>query len=310
MVEDSPGGELPNVTPFILQAKYGKDETSCRDAGAKVIESLTRYGRYSVLIDLCKDEGTPPFLAEEARNNILAAAMTACKNSGTLTPLQDVAVRQDVPLVIALHAGAALVMRYSEPYDEKALWDILTDKRYHDKACSAAGEAIMKQAEKELKFSTLFNLATSPDVIYEVKKPAGLLLIKLAVEQGNYPILLAMEGQKSLPVDIRIALEDQVQAAAMTSIELAYAAKDFAILTDISEDGRLPVSIRGKAMGCLHDSMPPTPEPEAAERPDPVMTAELMMRLGVSAGAVHTSVAPPASSERPTFREPPARRKH
>jgi hypothetical protein len=309
MVVTVPGDELPNVTPLILQAKYGKDEATCRAAGAKVIESLTVHGRYSVLIDLCKDEGTPPFLAEEARNNILAAAMVACKNSGILSPLQDVAVRQDVPLVIALHAGAALVMRYSEPYDEKALWDILTDKRYHDKACSAAGEAIMNQAEKERKFSTLFNLATSPDVIYEVKKPAGLLLIKLAVEQGNYPVLLSLEGQKSLPVDIRIALEDQVQAAAMTSIELAYAAKDFAILTDVSEDGRLPVSIRGKAMGCLHDSMHPTPQTAVTERPDAQMTAELMLRLGKQAGAVHSSIAPPVSTERPTFREPRARPK-
>lgn len=309
MVETVPGGELPNVTPLILQAKYGKDEATCRAAGAKVIESLTSHGRYSVLIDLCKGEDTPPFLAEEARDHILEAAMTACKNSGTLSPLQDVAVRQDVPLVVALHAGVALVMRYSEPYDEKALWDILTDSRYHDKANSEAGNAIMERAEKELKFSMLFKLATDANVLYEVKKPAGLLLIKLAVEHGNYPVLLAMGGQKILPVDIRIALEDKVEAAAKAAIVLAYAAKDFAILTDISEDGRLPVSIRGKAMGCMHDSMRPTSQHAAAQLPDPLMTAQLMMRLGVSAGAVHSSVAPPASSERPTFREPRARPK-
>jgi hypothetical protein len=301
MAQTNPGDELPNVIPLILQAKYGKDEETCRAAGARVIESLREHGRYSVLIDLCKDVGTPPFLAEEARNNILAAAIVAGKNSGTNLPLQDVATRQDVPLEIALHAGVSLVMRYSEPYDEAALWGVLTDPRYHDEARTEAGTAICASAEKCLKYSTLFNLATVQAIPYDVKKPAGLLLIRVAAELGNYPVLLALSAQKSLPVDIRIALEDKVEAAAMTAIELAYAGKDHDILTDISGDNRLPASIRGKAKGCLHDSMHERPV-SASGAPDPQMTAELMYRLGKGAGAVRSSIEPPPLEKHPISR--------
>jgi hypothetical protein len=288
----NPGEALPSIAPFILKAKYGKDEETCRSAGAMVIESLLGQGRYSVLIDLCRDAGSPPFLAEEARKNILAAAMVACKNSGTNLPLQDVATRQDVPVDIAAHAGVFLAIRLSDPYDEKALCGVLKDTRYPDEARAEAGNAIMSHAEKELTFSTLMDLVASPDVIYEVKKPAGHLLIRLAVERGNYPVLISLSSQKSLPIDLRIALEDKVQMAAITAIELAYAEKDFSILTDISDDARLPASIRGKAMGCLHDSMHEKPA-SASGAPDPQMTAELMYRLGKGAGAVRSSIEPP-----------------
>ncbi|MFH0884852.1 MAG: hypothetical protein V1861_04025 [Candidatus Micrarchaeota archaeon] len=297
MDESKPGEEVPNVSPFILQAKYGKDEASCRAAGAKAIESLRDYGRYSVLIDLSTDDGTPPFLAEDARKNILAAAFVACKNSGTLLPIQDVATRQDVSLEIALHAGASLIMRYSEPYDEKALWGILIDKRYHDEVRVAAGNAISLHAQKELKFMTLLALVTSPDVPYEIRKPVGLLLIRMAVEQGNYPILLALDSKKNLPIDIRIALEDKVEAAAKTNIELAYAAKDFALLTDISIDARLPKATQDMALGCLHDLMHEKAG-SASDAPDLNMAAELMYRIGKGAGIVRSSIEPPPPSDR------------
>jgi len=308
MGENKPGDELPNVGPLILRAKYGQDEAICRDAGTKAIESLREHGRYSAMIDLCVDEDTPPFLAEAARLNILAAAITACKNSGLNLPLLDVATRQDVPLEIAMHAGVFLVVRLSEPYDAAALRGVLTDLRFHDEARTEAGKAIMAHAEKTRGFSALFDLATAPEIIYDVKKPAGKLLIQMAADQGNYPILIALNAQKTLPVDIRIALEDKVEEAARTAIELAYAEKDFAILTDISNDKRLPVSVRGRALGCLHDTVHEKPA-APADGPDKQMTAELMYRLGKNAGAVHSSIAPPASAERPVAKEPLGRLK-
>ncbi len=308
MDENKPGEELPNVGPLILRAKYGQGEAACRDAGAKAVGSLREHGRYSAMIDLCVDKDTPPFLAEEARLNILAAAITACKNSGLSLPLLDVATRQDVPLEIAMHAGVFLVVRLSEPYDAEALRGVLTDRRFHDEARTEAGKAMMAHAEKIHGFSALFDLATAPEIMYDVKKPAGKLLIKMAVDQGNYPIIIALDAQKTLPVDIRIALEDKVEEAAKTAIELAYAENDFAILTDISNDKRLPVSVRDRALGCLHDTVHGK-QAAPADGPDKQMTAELMFRLGKGAGAVRSSVAPPASAEHPAAKEPLGRMK-
>lgn len=308
MGENELRDELPDVAPLIMRAKHGKDEETCRAAGAAVIESLRTHGRYSAMIDLSLDPKTPPFLVEGARKSILGAAFIACKKSGTLLPMQDVATRQDVPLEVALHAGVSLVIRHAKSADWPALWAILKDARFHDEVRTEAGNALLSHAEAKLEFSTLLRLATEEGVTYEVKKPAGHLLIKLAVEVGNYPIIMALEKVRHIPVDIRIALENKVEEAARTAIGLAHAEGDSIILTDISKDSRLAASIRGRAMGCLNELSRAGPQVSEGV-PDKEMTAELMYRLGTRAGAVRSSKTPSPSSERPTYKEPLSRPK-
>ncbi|MCI0503118.1 hypothetical protein L0Y65_00230 [Candidatus Micrarchaeota archaeon] len=310
-----PGEGPPSPASSALRGNCGDDEAASRSVAEQVVESLRKQGRYSVLINLSKDARGSSLVAEEARKNIMAAALIACDKCGSLHPLIDVAIWQDVPLETARHAGEALVMRYSEPYEELNLFGILKDQKYHDEARVKAGKAIISHAENTLGFSSLCTLATGADIIYDVKKPAGFRLIQLAVELGNYPVLLALEKQKNLPVDVRIALEGQAPAAAEAAIRLAYAANDFAILTDISEDVRLSDQIRAKASGCVHELTKPAPRVASPDGPDPQMAAELMNRLGKGAGTIRSeatlrsSAAPLPSSERPTQKEPLSRPK-
>ncbi len=300
---EAPRDPASNFTSDILRAKYAEDEGVRRSAVAAIINALREGGRYSALIDLCHDAAAPRLLRDESEAAILQAAFVSVKKYGTDDALFDVATRQDVPLEVAMHAGLALALRNSVPYREEALWGIVIDPRFHDEARVAAGKNMEEQSASDLKFSVLFRMATVPEVPYEVRKPSALRLISLAQENGNYPILLRLQDQRFLPVDVRIALEDKVEEAATKAIESAYALQDFAILTDISEDRRLPDAIRRKASGCLHDSISDRPP-----RPDgPVETgkaAELMHRLGKKAGAVRTGTAPPS-----TRADPPSRLK-
>lgn len=160
--------------------------------------------------------------------------------------------------------------------------------------------------EKGPEFWALFKLATAPQTNYDEKKNAALLLIKAAVEHGNYPILISLSNEKILPVDVRIALENKVDASARTAIVMAYAQKDYALLTDISKDERLSVDIRRRAEGCLRDSLRPDPIP-ASEKSDPQMAAELMQRMGRNAAMAPSNASD--RSERPTLKEPSMHRK-
>lgn len=310
MSDHSTAAGTPNIGHLILQCKYGTDTGRSREIAAELAEALVHDGKYSVLIDTFQDPSTPPFLAEMFRARILEAAFTAFRVSGSKEPLRDLATREDIPLDIAQCAGVALANAYDSPYDEKKLREILGDKQYHDDARVEAGKHICRHAQENKEFSTLFDLTVSADVIYDVRKPAGHSLIELAVASGNYPILLRLDAQKALPVNIRIELDGKVESAARKAIELAYSEGDFAILQEMSEDRRLPHSIRGRAEGCLFDLTHEKPKAVSDARPEDAaaelsrgpMTAELMYRLGKTAGTAHSSTNPPPSDRSPVSR--------
>ncbi len=235
-----------SLSSLAMRAKHSGNGAEKHSCGMELVAMLTEGGDYQGLIAAhkCPDYLLP--VREKARDSILSAAFCRCKAVGSLEPLHEVASGPDVPNSVAWHAGMALFERYSAAADEEGLWKLLLEKGAHDEVRTAAGNRLLKNYESGPGFLGMFRLATGEDVIFEVKKPAGLRLIELAVEHGNYPLLLRLEAAR-LTMDVRIAMDGQVDAAAQKAIEDAARKGDFALLTEISEDKRLKEHVRERA---------------------------------------------------------------
>jgi len=289
-----------STNALILNAKHNSDEDMRKKCGRELVSRMCERGEYQNLLLISRDPAFHSDTQDAASLGILSAVFNHCKISGNHAALLDVASDRDMPPVVRLHAGAALVERNLKD-DAGALSGIAHNPAFHEDVRLEAGHALMAIYMRSNSFSGMLSMATDGELPYGVRKNAGLMLIESALEAGNYPILLRFSAEK-LPVDIIIALEGKVDAAASKAIEAAYAEGDAPLLESIASDSRLSAHVREQAalrasQICGDSHASGNAKPMEAGRhntmPDCSMASEMTNRLARAAGAI-SSRAPPA----------------
>lgn len=226
----------------------------------KDIQSLTEFGEYRTLISFCGDEGLPPQVRAEARNCLLEAVFKKCLENNNTNPLHDIVLEKSLKSEIRWHAATELVEAYSMVLDgkpssyavnaiqaESGLLMLVRQPECPDGPRKAAGEKLLAYYSNLVSYTGLFGLATAEGAMHEIKKNAGLTLIRLAVKNGNYPILIKLESAQ-VTMDVRIALDGQKDAAALRSVSMAAESMDKGMLSEIVSNQKLSEMVRGRAL--------------------------------------------------------------
>ncbi len=263
-----------STNALILNAKHNSDHSQRLECGRELVGRMTENGEFGTLLLISRDEAFHPDTRDAASLNILSAVFNRCRRDGHFGAMFDAASDSGMPSVVKLHAGAALIQRIAKG-DEGALSRIVRGASFHQDIRLEAGHALLALLRASGSFTGVFSLATEGEVPYGVKKAAGHVLIEMAVESGNYPILLRLSREK-LPMDLIVAMEGKVPEAAFKAIEAAALAGDRCLLGAIESDARLDAAVRQKASMALGG---PT-SPAHAYAPDPAMASEMVRRLG------------------------------
>ncbi len=284
---------LGESVSLILNAKYHPEEASRELAGREAVGFCLKAGDHVSLAVISADEGMPKQVREAARKGILPAAETRAKSLGSDDPYYDIMEMEALDAKTRKGAAVILFSKHHASADEQGLLRLCCSKDCNYEVRMACGGKLQRIAEEGCRFSLFFDLTAKADVVYETRKSAGLRLIELAVEQGNFPILLRLGQIEGLPTDVRIELDGKADIAAQKAVNDAAAQKDTYLLQCIKDNAQLGQPVRSRASEELERRSVPEPSPLNG-LPSPDLARELMVRLARQ-GSVGMQSEPPPS---------------
>lgn len=278
-MNDSNGAGKANAA-LLLNAKYHPEAESRELAGMEAVADCASCGDIHSLAGLLADKENPPTprVVGAAKDAFLPTALKRCIIDGNDDEAIKALRNEDIPNPLRRELGQALQSLCQG--DEAGLMRLSTAAGAPFDVRESAGQALQALAEAGHKFGLLFELTTNPDVPYPVRKSAGLRLIELAVEHGNYPILLRLDPG-SIPTDVNLELEGKADQAAARAVSIAVAAKDAYMLASLSEAKGVSEGIRRNASVAAAALATSAPLPFDG-LPDGDRARELMTRLARS----------------------------
>ncbi len=278
---------------LILNAKYHPDEASRELAGSEAVEYCIKVGDHVSLANISLDGEMPQTVRAAARKGVLPAAETRAKALGNDDPYFDVIETEKLDSSLRKGAAVILFSRYHAAADEAGLMRLCCSKQCNYEVRQACGAKLQRIAEDGCRFSLFFELTANPEVVYETRKSAGLRLLELAVEHGNFPILLRLGQVDGVPTDVRIELDGKADIAAQKAVAQAAGCKDTYLLQCIKDNLQLCAPVRARASEALEALARPEPSPLDG-LPDNAMARELMLRLARQGGIAMQSEPPPS----------------
>ncbi len=282
---------------LILNAKYHAEEGSRALAGDEAVAYCISVGDHMSLANMSVDADFPAATRAKAKMGILEAAGARAKALGNDDPYFDIMEMDSLDTPTKNRAAAVLEARYREGRDVPGLLRVCCCKPCNYQVREDCGDTVVGIAEESVLFSLLFELAANPEAPYESRKKAGISLIRLAIEHGNFPILLRLDQIPGVPTDVRIELDGKADIAAQRAVGKAIESGDTYMLQTIKDASQLSEPVRSRASEAIDSLAGPEPSPLNG-LPGNDLARELMLRLARQGGVGMSSERPP--SIRPT----------
>jgi hypothetical protein len=237
---------------LMLNAKYHTDPAQREFAALEAASECLGCGDTAALMSMITD---PEFhlsgkAMEAAKRALPGAALRRAKISGDDGCIFEVLSHEGIPAPAKRELGMSALVKFEQSRDSAALMRLSAEKGCPFDAREAAALAFLRLAEPGPGFSLIFELTVNPDAPYSVRKQAGFRLIDLAVQHGNYPILLRLD-HTNCPTDVYLELEGKADIAASKAVQDGVSSRDSYLLKSIAGEIRLGAPVRERAGGAI-----------------------------------------------------------
>ncbi|HSB47313.1 MAG TPA: hypothetical protein VLD37_04810 [Candidatus Bilamarchaeum sp.] len=251
------------------------------------------------LVSFCRSAGTgeplvkmlharancPHDTLEECRRALMDITLSGLQKTGDSGPIEALALDRELPQSAHQFFGMKLYEILSSAEDLPGLLKLAEQKGCHDEPRKAATFKLFNSYKSAGSYTSMQALVENQSLLYEARKSMALGIADICIESGNYPLLVSLSRGESVPLNIRLDLEDRIELAAGKAAENAITAGDRTLLSFLSNDERLGEVLRDRCAKALEKLERPTYSgPSLRQSHPPPISDELAATLARKMG--------------------------